>query len=83
MSHKPRSSLAMNMFVCSVISIIVLGSACVADTIPSLAMNAFVCGVMSYLEESSREYLVDSDEQVRLWCDVVFGGYPGFPRLAR
>ena len=60
--HETRSSLAINMFICSAIRIWRL----VAKTILSLVMNLFVCSVKSHLEVSSRDYLVASDERVRL-----------------
>ena len=40
----------------------------------SLAINAFVCSVISYLEVSSRGYLVASNKCVCMQCDIVLGG---------
>ena len=39
-----------------------------------LVINRFVCSVISYLEMSSRDYLVTSEERVCLQCDTAFGG---------
>ena len=43
----------------------------VAETFWLLAMNAFVCSVKSYLEVSSRDFLLASDKHVVL----VFGSW--------
>ena len=45
--------------------------------------NMFVCIALFYLESSSRDYLVISDERVRLQCDIVVESDSGLPRLAR
>ena len=42
----------------------------------------FVCIALSYLEPSSRDYLVTSDERARLQCDIIVGSDSGLPRLA-
>ena len=68
------------MFVCSVISYLEVSSRDLCrDYIPSLAMNAFVCSTITYLEASSTDFLVASDERVRLQCNNVFGGNPARP----
>ena len=41
----------------------------------------FVCSVLSYLEASSRDNLIASNERVRLQCDIVLGSDSGLPRL--
>ena len=65
--------------------------------LPSPARNAFVCSsihktrsslaIHVYLEMSSRDHLVATNERVRLQRDIVFGvlfgGDPGFPRLVQ
>ena len=43
----------------------------------------FVCSVLLYLEVSSRDYLVASDERVRLQYDVIFGSDPGLPHASQ
>ena len=58
--HKTSLSVAINMFVCSVIRI----WRWVAETISSLAMNGFICSVKSYSEVSSRDYLITSNKRV-------------------
>ena len=61
--HKMHSSLAINMFVCSVICI----RRWTAETILSLAIDRFVCSVKSYSEVGSRDCLVISDKHVLLF----------------
>ena len=56
--HKTRSSLAINLFVSSVIRI----WRWVAETVTSLAMNVSVCSVKLCSEVSSRDCLVASDK---------------------
>ena len=53
-STKTHSSLATNMFVCSVIRI----WRWVAEIISLLAMNAFVCSVKSHSKVGSRDYCI-------------------------
>ena len=66
--HNTCSSLAINMFVCSVISLLEVS---IAETNSSLAMNAYICSVISYSEVSSRGYLVASDKHIHLQCDIM------------
>ena len=40
----------------------------------SLAINMFVCSVIRNLEVNSKDYLVASDERIRLQCEIIFGG---------
>ena len=59
-----------------------------SSLVPKVSQNTFIASDKRvHLEVSSRDYLVASDECVRLQCDIVnglvFGGDPGFPRLAR
>ena len=60
--YKKRSSLAINMCVCSVICI----WRWVAKTSSLLAINSFVCSVKSYSEVSSRDYLITNDKHIHL-----------------
>ena len=68
------SSPARNAFV---------SSAKCNKTRSPLAITMVVYSVLSYLEASSRDYLVASDERGRLQCDIVFESDSGLPRLAR
>ena len=38
-----------------------------------IAINLLICSVIPYLEMNSRDYLVASDEHIRLYCDIAFG----------
>ena len=65
-------SLAVNLFICSVLSYLKVSSR------KYLVMDAFICRVILYLEASCTNYFAASNEYICLQCDievkrVVFG----------